>query len=195
MKNLSPFHFLLFLALISFTATSCRKGCMDSDACNYDSAAARDNGTCNYGCLDTTSTTTTTTVPGTECSSGDVQLTGVLSQVNINCFDYQIGSPYYNQAFATLHIRQDQFDHCVNGYMVAWGGYVENVITFQNITSNTASFDYQITQDSNGSVRQYQGYISNLAAGASTEVNTGDNTFYNFNGSVVQVVSANITYQ
>lgn len=43
--------FLLILSLFSLSIGSCKKeGCTDQYACNYDSSAGKDDGTCNFDC-------------------------------------------------------------------------------------------------------------------------------------------------
>lgn len=40
---------VLIILIVGFTITSCKKkGCIDSDADNYNSEAVKDNGTCSY---------------------------------------------------------------------------------------------------------------------------------------------------
>jgi hypothetical protein len=128
-----------------------------------------------------------------ECVAGEKQFFDVLGVVNINNFDNQAGSIYQNQVFSTLEIKQNRFETCVNGSFQL-NGYTENIITFKNITNHTVSFDYLITQNLNGNIRQYQGVISNLPPNQSNINNTGDNTFYNVNNSQITVQMNTITY-
>ncbi|MFK7787286.1 MAG: hypothetical protein AB8B56_19340 [Crocinitomicaceae bacterium] len=185
-KFLTPFS--VFILLI---ATSCKKqGCTDPTANNYDYSAEQNDGSCVYD-----STASTPTPPGNECTSGQTQIFfDVLAEENINCFDNTPGSPYQGQVFSLLKLTQNRFADCDNGYLVL-NGYTENIIRFENITSNTVTFDYYINQNVNGSIRDYQGYVQDLAAGDFYEINTGDNTFYNVNYGVIQVTMNNISYQ
>ncbi len=41
----------MFLVLFSSCGEDVISGCMDVSACNYDSAASEDNGTCDYSCI------------------------------------------------------------------------------------------------------------------------------------------------
>lgn len=43
---------IIFISILIFCSSCVKKGCTDSDACNYNSSATRDDGTCNYGCYD-----------------------------------------------------------------------------------------------------------------------------------------------
>ncbi|MDR6805554.1 hypothetical protein J2Y45_002137 [Dyadobacter sp. BE34] len=134
-----------------------------------------------------------TTPPATvkECNNGDVKFYDVLAKKSINCWDNTFGSPTQG-VFSVLTLTQNRFQSCVNGKFEL-KGLTENIVSFKNVTEKTISFDYTITQNYSGNIRQHQGFVSNLKPGAVDEVNTGDNTFYNLNGSQLQVVVNKIT--
>jgi hypothetical protein len=131
--------------------------------------------------------------PIAECSNGENRFFDVLATANINVFDQQNGSPNQGQVFTTLEIKQDRFESCVDGSFTL-NGYTENIISFTNVTNSTVSFDYQITQNLSGNVRQYQGFVSNLPPNQTDVNNTGDNTFFNLNNSNIVVQVGTITY-
>lgn len=185
---------LILFALLSFMFTGCCwfggcDGCTDPTACNYDPDAKDDDGTCNYGCNEILPP------PPSVCSGNDLLFYDVLSQISVNVFDTQSGSPYQNQIISLLTIRQDRYQSCVNGQWEL-DGYAENIIAFKNLTPQTVSFGYQIIQVApNGQTKQYQNYIGSLAPGQSSQINTGDNTFFNLNSASLQVYLSNIQYQ
>lgn len=187
---------LIFSALL-FLSTSCClfqtcEGCTDPKACNYDSDAENDDGSCNYGCLAVNQPPNNN---GTECTGNDNIFNDILSQVNINLYDQQFGSPYQNKVISLLHIRQDRFKSCVNGYW-KFNGHVENILNFKNNTSSIISFGYHITQMTpSGITKQYQNVINQLLPGQSYEINTGNSTFYNLYSASLYVNISGIVYE
>jgi hypothetical protein len=187
MKRLFTLVFTLSVTVLSLTfmstLTGCdNEGCTDRNACNFDSDAAADDGTCNYGCK-----------PAPVCADGEQKFHDIFGEVNINCFDNRLGSPYQNQVFAAMTITQNRFQTCVDGqYKLA--GYAENIIQFKNVTTYTITFDFNIKQNYQGSYKEYQGFVQNLTPGQVYQINTGDNTFYQLPNSQIQVVSTNLTY-
>ena len=194
MKN----FMILILMVCVPSLSSCRRGCMDENACNFDSAAKRDNGTCNYGCLglneeSNSENENTETEVGTECSGSEVQFMDVLATKTINCFDYIQGSPNYGNVFAVLTITQNRYATCSNGYFNYH--HTEHIVSFKNVSGSTVSFDYQITQNHTGNYKYYQNVVSSLPSNSTDTNNTGQYTFYNMNNSSVQVVMASINYE
>ena len=189
LKN-SPFFSILVIlsiSLISLSSSCQKEGCTDENACNYDSAAKKDDGTCNYGCNNGGGN------GSGNCINGENRFYDVLAQKNINCFDNTFGSPVQGQVFSVLTIIQNRFETCVNG-AYKLNGYTENIIKFRNVTSYTITFDYVINQNLNGNYKQYQGYVSSLSPGQTYEINTGNGTFYNLNYSQLEVNGQNISY-
>lgn len=178
MGKIKFISFLSILVCISLSLYFCpepvnKKGCTDPEALNYDPEAEEDDGTCYY------------------CNDGDYVFYRVLSQVNINCFDYHENSPYQNQVFSTLNITQNQYKSCEGG---SYSIKTENIIKYTNITTYTISFDFKITQSLNGYNKEYQGYVSQLKSGDTYELNAGYNVFYNVGASQITVEMNSITY-
>lgn len=74
--NISKKYTIKFIAytfvvvgMIFFSSSCKKKGCMDSSACNYSSAATKDDGTCNYGCNTSSSSSSSSSSGGGLCTN------------------------------------------------------------------------------------------------------------------------------
>jgi|GEM_PF-3886806 len=186
------FYLSTIIICLLFSVSGCKRGCTDKIACNYDEDAKKDDGTCNYGCLQLTNTPSS---PGTSnCTVGEKKFNDILSEITINNFDNTIGSPYQGKVFSSLTITQNRYQTCHNGQM-GLNGHTENILSFRNVTNYSLTFDFVITQNYNGNHKQYQGFIQGLKPNETRVINTGDGTFYNLNHSQVQVAMATVSYE
>lgn len=182
---------LLFLILLQLLAFGCDEdemdtiqepivivnnepisGCTQNNACNYSSIAEVDDGSC-YFCAD--------------CSGGTLISQNILQETDINLFDFNPSSPYYNQVFSLLNVSWTEDDYCSRVERDFW-------ITFKNVTNKTITFDYYIESNGDGNIRSKQGFIQNLAPGDNFTKSVGDKAFWNLNVYPLQVLINNIQY-
>lgn len=128
------------------------------------------------------------------CTSGEHEFARVLASININAFDNNPNSSYYGTAIATFTIKQDQYNVCENGQWEEYG-YTENIISIKSNISQAVSFDYQLLQNADGQIREYQNVVTNLMAGETVDIETGDNTFYNVKMYPMTLTISTISYQ
>lgn len=148
-------------------------GCTEANACNYEPNATENNGSC-YTCSD--------------CSGATLESSSIRQSIDINVFDLNPSSPYYNQVFSTLNITWHEEKYCRSA--------VDNfIITFRNVTSNTITFDYYIESNGNGTIRSKQGFVQSLTAGNSFVKEEGDNAFWNLVAVPITVRVNSIQYQ
>ena len=147
-------------------------GCTSVSACNYDPNANQDDGTC-YFCND--------------CTSNTVESSESKGTVNLNVFDYNSSSQYYNQVVMLFTVEWIQDLYCQD---------IDNkfYIRFKNVTNNTITFDYITTSNADGNIRSTQGFIQNLAPNDTHEVLTPPNSFWNINLYPVTVSGNSIQY-
>jgi hypothetical protein len=153
-------------------SSNVNKGCMQVNACNYNPNAIEDDGSCFF-CAD--------------CSGNTLESSELKQSVDINVFDFNPSSNYYNQVFSILTIDWNNDLYCQE---------VKSnfVIKFRNTTNKNITFDYYIESNANGQLRTAQGLVQNLAPGATFEKKQGQSAFWNLKIYPISVLCKNIIY-
>lgn len=147
-------------------------GCTSINACNYNPNATLDDGSCYY-CED--------------CSGTTLESSETVGTVNLNVFDFNPSSPYYNQVVMLFEVEWIQDIYCED---------FENnfYIRFRNVTNQSITFDYITTSNADGNIRSTQGFVQNLSPNATYEVLAPPNSFWNINVYPVTVSGNSIQY-
>ncbi|WP_299059198.1 hypothetical protein [uncultured Polaribacter sp.] len=147
-------------------------GCTQINACNYAPVATEDDGSCTF-CSD--------------CSGNTIENSSVFQSIDVNLFDLNPSSSYFNQVFSTLNVTWYKQDYCIKEEN-------EFYTSFKNVTNKTVTFDYLIQSNANGQIRSTQGFIQNLAPGDTFTKLAPNNSFWNLKTYPVTVRINNIKY-
>ncbi len=178
--NIKYFSLLSLVVVILFSQ-SCKKGCTNPSAYNYQKSANQENGTCLY------------------CDSA--LNTGGSSYYNL--MDYNTSSIYYYQNVLNLVVNSSIITYSGNGCNLLGHNNTSGCYTtyysavFQNVTNSNVTFsgNIQIYQYSSSSMVYFQVSNISIAPFSSTTVNLGSGGCQQYSSfSIQQIVNTVFSY-